>query len=155
MPPFVVLACCPSIDVRAVPPRTSRTGEGIYVPGFLGSLLPESFPAAGESEEGATMDEASFFGGACTGATDAFEPIVALPGEDSSDRGGASTLAWGVAGCAVFVTALGADVVVLTAACEIAAGPAALANKGLTGDGVTSLAAVGTAGRGGSAPATA
>jgi hypothetical protein len=53
------------------------------------------------------------------------------------------------------VTALGAGVVVLTAACEIAAGPAALANKDLTGDGVTSFAAVGTAGRGGSAPATA
>ncbi|MGA7742206.1 MAG: hypothetical protein ABSF35_21660 [Polyangia bacterium] len=53
------------------------------------------------------------------------------------------------------MTALGAGVVVLTAACEIAAGLSALADKGLTGDGVISFAAVGTAGRGGSAPARA
>jgi hypothetical protein len=131
------------------------TMERIYVAAFPGPLLPESFPGAGWSDEGATTDEAAFCGGDSTGPTDAFEPIVALPGEDISGRGAVSTLACGTVGSAVFVTALGAGVVVLTAACVIAAGPSALAEKGLTGDGVPSLTAVGTAARGGLAPATA
>jgi len=125
------------------------------VPAFPGPLLPESFPGAGWSEEGSTTDEAVWGGDACAGTTGAFAPIVALPGEGISDKGAVSTLAWGTAGCAVFVTALAAGGVVLAAAGAIAAGPSALAEKGLAGDGVTSLAAIGTAARGGAAPATA
>ena len=44
-----------------------------------------------------TTGTAGFGGGACTGTTAACKPIIAaFPGEDSSDRGAVSTLAWAV-----------------------------------------------------------